>query len=365
MSRLRTRLISLALSTCTLAGVAAAPARAAGPRGPGLCPPAGAALGYSDALDKVTGGDATVGGLSDLAWDRYSRAWVSTVDNHGDDPARLWSFRDLAHPRLTQAPLVLTDPSGTPYTGQSADNEGLAVLPGGDYLVSSETEPSVRIFDRHGRQRASLPVPARFAVRGTTPAGEAAANATFEGLAVSPDGRTAVAAMEGALAGDVVGDDDTAHRFLVYRRDGRGTWQLTRQVGYRTQPGQRIPEVAFTGRDDLLVMEAAYAPGTGNVVQLYAVRGLDRAPDVSRVGHLGAAPTKTVAKRLVTDVTACPSLGAKAKGPQTNPLMDNYEGMAVTGDGPLGLRRVTLVSDDNFNPTQTTRLLDLVVHLPR
>ncbi|MDQ2845624.1 MAG: hypothetical protein M3Y77_04570 [Actinomycetota bacterium] len=35
-------------------------------------------------------------------------------------------------------------------------------------------------------------------------------------------------------------------------------------------------------------------------------------------------------KRLVADVTKCPTLGAKAKQPQTNPLMDNYEGMTTT-----------------------------------
>jgi hypothetical protein len=68
---------------------------------------------------------------------------------------------------------VLRKPDGTAYDGTNPDNEGLAVLPDGDYLVSSETEPSIRIYGRDGVQKASLPIPARFAVTGTTPAGQA------------------------------------------------------------------------------------------------------------------------------------------------------------------------------------------------
>jgi len=44
----------------------------------------------------------------------------------------------------------------------------LAVLRNGDYRVSSETEPSIRIYDRNGVQIASLPIPAWFAVTGVT-----------------------------------------------------------------------------------------------------------------------------------------------------------------------------------------------------
>ena len=151
---------SLALAAATL--VAASPASATatsrqGVRGAAsrVCPPAAAALTFSDALDKKVVDGATVGGLSDIAYDRRSRSYVSSVDNHGSDPSRLWFYRDLAAPRLTRDPLVLKAPDGTPYTGHAADNEGLAVLPDGEYLVSSETEPSIRVFGRDGVQRLS------------------------------------------------------------------------------------------------------------------------------------------------------------------------------------------------------------------
>ena len=50
-------------------------------------------------------------------------------------------------------------------------------------------------------------------------------------------------------------------------------------------------------------------------------------------------------------------------GNQTNPLLDNYEGMAITLGGP-GLAGVSMISDDNFSPTQFTRVLNLIVTLP-
>jgi hypothetical protein len=202
------------------------------------CPPDGLALGYSDALDKLRVSGATLGGLSDIAYDPRLHAYVSSVDNDGTNPSRLWFYRNLGSPHVVRAPLVLRHADGTAYTGVTADNEGLAVLPDGDYLVSSETEPSIRIFGRNGVQRSALPVPARFRV---APAGQATANATLEGLTISPDGQQIVAAMEGTLSADIsAGGDDTYRRLLVYRRDPNGAYHLSKQIGYQVQPGNRI-----------------------------------------------------------------------------------------------------------------------------
>jgi len=325
---------ALALLAIPLLLAPAAPAAAHPSR---QCPPRATAVSFTDVLDKAVVDGVTVGGLSDLAWDRRAGAWASTVDNHGADPARLWFWRSSG---VVGGPLVLRRPDGTAYDGTTSDNEGLVVLPDGDYVVSSETEPSIRIFGRDGVQKASLPVPARFQV---APAGEATANATLEGLTVTPDGDRIIAAMEGALSGD---GDPALHRFLVYDK-GRHGWSLTRQLVYRAQPGRRIPEVAAYGHGSLLVMEAAFDPAVGNNVELYAVRTL--AGDVLR-------------KTLVADVVKCPTLGATAKQPQANPLLDNYEGMATVP----GRRADTikLISDDNFGATQITRVLTLTARLP-
>jgi uncharacterized protein len=338
---------------------------AANPTASRACPPAGQAVSFSDSLDKLVRNGVELGGLSSLAFDRRSHAWVSSVDNHGTDPARLWFFRNLASPTVVRDPLVLRKPDGTPYDGTTSDNEGLAVLPNGDYLVSSETEPSIRIYDRDGLQIASLPVPARFAVTGTTPAGQATSNATLEGLTISRSGREIIAAMEGALSGDVsAAGDSTLHRFLVYDLDRTGTWQLTKQIAYRTEAGNRVPEVAAYGHDSLLVEEAAFSTTAGNSVELYAVKHIHSAPDVSSVTNLSLAPAgDVVSKKLVANLVDCPTLDAPSRETQTNPLLDNYEGMAITSGGP-GAAGVSMISDDNFSATQFTRVLNLIVKLP-
>ncbi len=128
---------------------------------------------------------------------------------------------------MTRSSLELRQPDGPPYNGLTADNEGLGVLPDGDFLVSSEVEPSIRIFGRDDVQKAELPVPARFDV--VTTGGEATVNATLEGLTVAPNGRQIVAAMEGTLSGDTPTDGSPAtfRRFLVYAASSHG-WILTK-----------------------------------------------------------------------------------------------------------------------------------------
>jgi hypothetical protein len=71
---------------------------------------------------------------------------------------------------------------------------------------------------------------------------------------------------------------------------------------------------------------------------------------------------RLIKKTLLTDLVTCPSLGATAKQPQPNPLLDNIEGMAITGRDK-GRLKVLLVSDDNQNAAQTTRFYDLRVRV--
>jgi len=373
----RNRSLTLTLTTGLIALVtaggsitaAAIPAAASG-HPAATCPPDGRALGFSDALDKKTALGAEVGGLSALTYDKRRQAYAAIEDHSGSDPTRMWFFRDPKNPTVT-ATLLLSKADGTPYTGDDFDAEGLAVLPNGDYLVSSEVEPSIHVFSRSGREKSQLPVPARF---GVAPAGQATANATLEGLSLSPDGSRIYAAMEGTLSGDVSSSGDaTYRRILVYSRSHTGGYTLSRQLGYRVGDGMRISEVATYGHDGLLVLEAAYDPAIGNTIRLVAVPRARQAADVTGVTDLGDTPAKVAASRLVSDVTKCPDLGATAKETQANPLMDNYEAMALRS-GPADTHRgrhvkrvgatVLLISDDNFGDGQTTRLLRLTVALP-
>ncbi|MFJ8792914.1 esterase-like activity of phytase family protein [Streptomyces sp. NPDC102462] len=340
--RMRTALATftaaLAAATClTAAGTAgAAPARG------NACSPAVSVDRFSDALDKTTYEGSFVGNFSALAVDRDgSLAALS-------DRSALFGL-DAKTLRPTSI-VPLADEKGAPL-----DSEGLVVDRDGTRLVSSETEPSVRRYSRDGRILDRLPVPSALLV---APAGRPTNNLTFEGLTLLPGGRTLLAAMEGPLSGDAA---DTV-RFQTWQRTKGDHFRLSAQYAYRTDPGLGVPEVQATPDGRLLVLERGFTAGVGNTVRLYLAdprHATDTAGVENLTGQKGVRPVK---KTLLADLADCPSLGATAKQPQPNPLLDNIEGMAITGRD-RGRLKVALVSDDNQNQAQTTRFYHLRVRV--
>jgi hypothetical protein len=332
---LTTAAATLAAATCL---VAAGPASA---RADGACSPSVAIERFSDALDKTTYEGTFVGNFSALAVDRDGT--LAAVS----DRSVLFSLdgRTL-QPRGT---LPLADENGG-----ALDSEGLVVDRDGTYLVSSETEPSVRRYSRDGRILGRLPVPDALRV---APAGRAPVNGTFEGLTMTRDGRTLVAAMEYALSGDSAG----TVRVQTWRRTHDHRFLPAAQYAYRTDPGLGVSETTATPDGRLLVLERGFTAGVGNTVRLYLADPRRGATDVRGIEHLtGQEGVRAVRKTLLADLADCPDLGATARQPQPNPLLDNIEAMAVTGRSH-GRLHVLLASDDNQNPAQTTRFYFLRV----
>ncbi|MEU3898108.1 esterase-like activity of phytase family protein [Streptomyces sp. NPDC045251] len=322
---------SLATLTASLAAagslVAAGPATAAHERPPRhACSPGVSLTGYSDALDKSTHDGTYVGNFSALARDR--RGTVAALSD------RSALFRLDSRTLEPRDVVPLADENGA-----ALDTEGLVADRDGTYLVSSETEPSVRRYSRTGEILGRLPVPDDLR---TAPEGRARANGSFEGLTLLPGGRTLIASMEYPLA------DDPADlvRLQSWRRTGHGDFRPGTRYTYRTDGGLGVSEVAATPSGRLLVLERGFTSGVGNTVRLYLT---DRPGGGSALG-----------KTLLADLAGCPTLGATAKQPQPNPLLDNFEGMAVTGRSK-GRLDVLIVSDDNQNAVQTTRFLRLRV----
>ncbi|ALV35551.1 esterase-like activity of phytase family protein [Streptomyces sp. CdTB01] len=337
-SVLATTTAALAAATCL---TAAGPATAT-PRAPHACSPAVSVDRFSDALDKTTYDGTFVGNFSALA-----------VDTDGsiaalEDRSSLFDLdaRTLAPKRV----VPLADEKGA-----ALDSEGLAVDRDGTRLVTSETEPSIRRYSPDGRILDRLPVPSPLLV---APAGRATANQTFEGLTLLPGGRTLLASMENALSGDSA----TLVRFQTWTRAKGGRFRPAAQYAYPVDAGLGVPEVQATPDGRLLVLERGFTSGVGNTVRLY-LADPRHATDTSGVGNLTGQPgVRPIRKTLLADLAACPSLGATAKQPQPNPLLDNIEGMAVTGYSK-GRLKVLLVSDDNQNAVQTTRFYHLRVRI--
>ncbi|QLJ00291.1 esterase-like activity of phytase family protein [Streptomyces sp. NEAU-sy36] len=344
--RLRTVLATLtaglaAATTLTAAGPAQA--ASADPTATHACSPAVTIDRFSDALDKTTYHGTFVGNFSALAVDRDGS--LAALSDRSD------LFRLDAGTLAPRGVVHLADERGA-----DLDSEGLVIDRDGTRLVGSETEPSVRRYSPDGRILDRLPVPPSLLV---APAGRATSNQTFEGLTLLPGGHTLLASMEEPLAGDAA----DLVRFQTWTRTAGGRFRLAAQYAYRIDAGLGVPEVQATPDGRLLVLERGFTAGVGNTVRLY-LADARHATDTSGIENLTGQPgVRPIRKTLLADIADCPSLGATAKQPQPNPLLDNIEGMAVTGRDHTGRLKVLLVSDDNQNAVQTTRFYHLRVRV--
>ena len=327
-----------AATTLTAAGPAAADSPAAN-----ACSPSVSIDRFSDALDKTTYQGTFVGNFSALAVDRDGS--IAALE----DRSSLFTLD--AKTLQPESVLPLADENGT-----ALDSEGLVIDRDGTRLVTSETEPSIRRYSRDGRILDRLPVPSSLLV---APAGRATSNLTFEGLTLLPGSRTLLASMENAISGD----SSSIVRFQTWQRTKGGHFRLSAQYAYPIDAGLGVPEVQATPDGRLLVLERGFTSGVGNTVRLY-LADPRHATDTSGIENLtGQDGVRLIKKTLLTDIVNCPSLGATAKQPQPNPLLDNIEGMAVTGRDARGRLKVLLVSDDNQNAAQTTRFYYLRVRV--
>ena len=321
-------------------------------------------LGFSDALDKRTYGGTSVGGLSALAYAGRQNVYYSLVDNGptAASEARFYTLRLPLKERLGTPEILdvttLKDASGQPFTASNFDGEGLTRTRRGDLLASSETEPSIRRFDRDGNLLGELPVPQKFRV---APEGEGQRNQTFESLALAPNGRSLFTANEGYLLADgETADGSDLIRILRYEDRGKGGLVPAEEFFYLADPNLGVVEIVALSEDELLVLERGFQSGVGNTVRVYRV-SLDGAEDVSDEPSLAAPGLEPVEKELLVDLADCPSSGATTPGTQPNPLLDNYESLALGPRLPGGRRSLLLQSDDNFSAGQVTRVVALGV----
>ncbi|MET9380310.1 esterase-like activity of phytase family protein [Streptomyces sp. NPDC002928] len=339
---MRLRTVLTTVTACLAAATSLSAADPAVARENQACSPSVTIDRFSDALDKTTYDGTFVGNFSALALDRDGQLAALS------DRSSLFTLN--AKTLQPTGVTALADDNGS-----ALDSEGLVIDRDGTRLITSETEPSIRRYSPDGTILDRLPVPASLQV---APAGRAAANGTFEGLTLLPGGHTLLASMEYALSGDSAG----IVRFQTWERTKGDHFRLGAQYAYRTDTGLGVPEVQATPDGHLLVLERGFTSGVGNTVRLY-LADPRHATDTGRIENLtGQSDVHLIKKTLLADMVTCPSLGATAKQPQPNPLLDNIEGMVITGrtEGRLD---VLLVSDDNQNAVQTTRFYYLRVRI--
>ncbi|MEV6111542.1 esterase-like activity of phytase family protein [Streptomyces sp. NPDC052109] len=323
-------------------------------------------IGHSDRLDKSVHQGRRLYGLSDLALTDDSHA-LSLSDNA---PPVLYGL-SLGQPGGKPDPRVtsvteLRRKDGTGYAGRSFDGEAIALEQGGrTLLVASEAGPSISRFDMaSGRFVTGFPVPRRFSI--PQDGGEALEGQIFEAMALSPDGRYLYVGTEAPLSSDGSYQGQYLIRILRYRGSPGGRYVDDREFAYRTDAGFTLADLTPVSGNRFLALEHSYSKGVGNNAHIYDITFDDKLPDVRRTPSLAGLPGSSyVAKKPVVDLSRCPSDGATAKQRQSNPLLDNVEGMALgrpLPQGPYqGLRPLYLVTDDNDQATQTTRFYSLAV----
>ncbi|GAB2997690.1 hypothetical protein GCM10023080_074550 [Streptomyces pseudoechinosporeus] len=253
---------------------------------------------------------------------------------------------------------------GRAYGADDFDGEATVLEKDGEHvLVASESGPSVSRFNVvTGKMVADFPVPERFRTSGK---GDAAANAIFESMALSPDGRHLYVGLEEPLRGDGSNQGRELIRILRYTQGPGGQYVPDAQFAYETDSGLRLADLTTVGNDRFLALERGYTEGQGNSVHICEISfaGL---PDVSSAESLATEQSVAfIPKTEVVDVGKCPPSGATSKQTQANPLLENAEGMALgprlTQGAYDGRRPLYLVTDDNNSAEQTTRFYALAV----
>ncbi|WP_024799391.1 esterase-like activity of phytase family protein [Nocardia sp. BMG51109] len=339
----------------------------------GACSANATLLDYSDQLDKADVRGERISGLSALALTDQSKVLALTDNASGRVfPVELGKPDDLD--LRADTALTLRDAEGNLYGqpfGNVIDGEGMVIEPGTDtMLVSAEDGPTIHRFRRtDGREVGNpLPVPEKLQ---TQPVGGAQRGRTIESLTATADGRYLFAGWEAPLTGD--GDQAGRNRLRIQRYYGEpgGTYIPDRQYAYEPSTGLNLADLAAVGPDRLLTLERQFVEGFGNTVRISELN-LTGSKDVTDTPTLAEAPADMfVHSTQVFDLGDCPAGSpgvVDSKQDQPNPLLDNVEGMAVgpevTSGPEQGSRLLYLVSDDNENSDQITRLYALRIRLP-
>ncbi|KQP49796.1 esterase-like activity of phytase family protein [Pseudorhodoferax sp. Leaf274] len=369
----RRRLLAATSLGAALAGCSAGPAAPAA--APAARNPALRLIGETRLPHRMRFQDTTVGGLSGLDYDPARDLWYAVSDER--TAPRFYTLRlPVTADRVGPAELLGVQrllPNDRPDPESIRWNAATGTLLwSGEGDVARGQPPTLRESSTDGRTLRSFVLPPHFAV---DPAGHSGPrdNLGFEGLALTPDGRGAWAAMENALHQDGpiprVGAVGGPCRFTLF---DLASGQAIGQRAYVPEAIPQAPRSPLTYADNgvseilmldaqrMLVLERAYMAGVGNALRLYRV-DLASGSDTLALPALEAGRFTPLRKTLVADLAAYLGPGL-AK-------LDNTECMAwgptlPAADGRPAQRTLVLLSDDNFNPAQVTQFVAFALTEP-
>jgi hypothetical protein len=327
-------------------------------------------------------GDTLVGGLSGIDYDPATQRYLLISDDRAThDPVRAYTAKlrysssGLQPPEFTAVTFLLHPgqqrftPAHRPQPGvEVPDPEAARWLPGTEaFLWTSEGDfargfgPQLRTHHwGDGAQLRHYQLPDAFTPRPAEGMGPRA-NGTLEGLALSPDGRTAWLAMELPWwqDGPLATHERPGGPVRITAIDVE-SGQALRQIAYQPDalphaprlplvaPVLGVSEILADGEHHLLVLERAYSLGHGFHVRLYRI-DTRQGSDTLGLAALQPGNHRVPPKTLVADFAQL-----------ALPSVDNIEGMTwgpELPELPGGGCVLVFVSDNNFNPAQRTQFI--------
>jgi hypothetical protein len=317
----------------------------------------------------------TIGGLSGIDYDSAKGEYLLLSDDRSEfGPARFYRMRwstsgESSQPEPLEV-ISLKQGDGSTWPprrrAQSGvpvpDPEALRWRPDTRTVLWTSEGDEARGFGpafyesgRDGTLIREFPIPAMFRPEPDLQRG-ARDNLAFEGLALTSGARHAWVAMENALRQDGPVPTFAAPggpcRFTQFNL---ATGEAVRQLAYipdaipvrplvpGTHADNGVSEILMLDAHRMLVLERAYAAGTGNSLRLYEI-DTRLGSDTLALDALAPDNHTVAPKKLVADFA---NLGLSR--------LDNTEGMCWGPDLPSGSRMLVVVSDDNFNPLQITQ----------
>lgn len=317
-----------------------------------------------------------VGGLSGVTYDASRGVYYILSDERGE-PRYYTVAIDLSDGSLDDGDVdflqvtYLRDKKNIPFEPGVTDPEGIELLRPGQLFISSEgdadatppIDPFVNRFNPTGKLNRVLTVPAKFLPNPGNTQG-IRDNLAFESLTSTPNRGQLFTATENALEQDGPPSTLTEYspsRFLEYKL---GSKKPGAEYVYMVSPIPQapVPPSAFADNglvdiqaiDDagtFIAMERSFAVGVGNTVVLFEThtRGATNVADNFSLAGVSFDPME---KNFLADFELDLDIDP-----------DNLEGLGFGPILPDGRMTLVVVSDNNFNPAQTTQFIILAVEL--
>lgn len=324
--------------------------------------------------------NTTVGGLSGIDYDKKTGLYYMICDDRSSiNAARYYTakimvqhkkiskvvFTDVnflkqangeMYPNSKQDPVHTPDPEAMRYDPVRKNlvwsSEGERIVRAKDTVLEN---PAITIIQKNGHYIDTFPLPENLRMQVTKKGPRQ--NGVLEGMSFADNFKTLYVNLEepryedGSRA-DII-ENDAWVRF--YKFDV-ATKKNTAQYAYRLDPVaypgvhpdsfkvNGIPDILFTGSNQLLVLERSFSTGRAPCTIKIFLADLNGASDIRNNPSLKDTPApKPVSKKLLLNMDAL------------NIYVDNVEGVTFGPTLANGHRTLMLVADNNFSAKEKTQ----------